>query len=45
MSFVKDNAVEFVVIGPEATLVAGLGDNLEEIGVKYFGPNQAAAKA
>lgn len=44
VSFVKDNAVEFVVIGPEATLVAGLGDNLEEIGVKYFGPNQAAAK-
>ncbi|MEC9077847.1 MAG: phosphoribosylamine--glycine ligase [Pseudomonadota bacterium] len=44
VSFVRDNAVEFVVIGPEATLVAGLGDNLKEIGVKYFGPNQAAAK-
>lgn len=44
VSFVKDNAVEFVVIGPEATLVAGLGDNLKEIGVKYFGPNRAAAK-
>ena len=43
ISFVKENAVEFVVIGPEATLVAGLGDNLQDIGVKYFGPNQAAA--
>ena len=44
ISFVRENAIEFVVIGPEATLVAGLGDKLQEIGVKYFGPNRAAAK-
>ena len=44
ISFVKENSVEFVVIGPEVTLVAGLGDHLTEIGVKYFGPNQIAAK-
>ncbi|MEK9929171.1 MAG: phosphoribosylamine--glycine ligase [Rhodospirillaceae bacterium] len=44
ISFVKENSIEFVVIGPEVTLVAGLGDHLTKIGVKYFGPNQIAAK-
>tara|TARA_Y100001936_G_scaffold253915_1_gene322277 strand:+ start:4046 stop:5332 length:1287 start_codon:yes stop_codon:yes gene_type:complete len=41
--FVQENEIEFVVIGPEAPLVAGLSDKLLEIGVKSFGPSAAAA--
>ncbi len=35
--------IEFVVIGPEAPLVAGLADAVAADGVKVFGPNRAAA--
>jgi len=41
--FVQDNDIGFVVIGPEAPLVAGLADRLAEIGVKSFGPSAKAA--
>lgn len=43
IAFVKDNAIEFVVVGPEAPLILGLVDRLDEIGVKSFGPSAAAA--
>ncbi|MDH5493344.1 MAG: phosphoribosylamine--glycine ligase, partial [Myxococcales bacterium] len=36
--------VELVVIGPEAPLVAGLVDRLEEAGIAAFGPRAAAAR-
>ena len=36
--------VEFVVIGPEAPLVAGLVDDLEAASIKAFGPNRDAAR-
>lgn len=44
VAFCKAKAIDFVVIGPEAPLVAGLGDDLAKAGIKYFGPNQAAAQ-
>jgi phosphoribosylamine--glycine ligase len=42
--FCGEHNVELVVIGPEAPLVAGLGDALGAAGVRYFGPTRAAAQ-
>jgi phosphoribosylamine---glycine ligase len=39
----RKEAIEFVVIGPEAPLVAGLADRLEQAGIKAFGPSARAA--
>jgi phosphoribosylamine--glycine ligase len=36
--------LDFVVCGPEAALVAGLGDAFARAGVRFFGPSQAAAE-
>ena len=44
VGFCKSSKVDFVVIGPEAPLVAGLGDDLARAGIKYFGPSKAAAQ-
>jgi phosphoribosylamine--glycine ligase len=38
------NGVDLVVIGPEAGLVAGAVDALEEAGIAAFGPTKAAAE-
>ncbi len=35
--------VELVVVGPEAPLVAGVGDALAQAGIRCFGPSRAAA--
>ncbi len=43
LGFCTANAIEFVVVGPEAPLVAGLVDRLEAAGVKAFGPSAQAA--
>ena len=40
----KENAVDLVAIGPEAGLVAGAVDALEEAGIPAFGPTRAAAE-
>ena len=44
ISFCRDNAVEFVVVGPEAPLAAGIVDDLAAAGIKAFGPSKAAAR-
>ena len=40
----RERAIDFVVIGPEAPLVAGLADDLAAAGLKVFGPSKAAAQ-
>ncbi len=40
----RGRAVDLVVIGPEAGLVAGAGGALEEAGIPAFGPSAAAAE-
>ena len=39
-----ENAIDLVVVGPEAPLALGLVDALEERGLKAFGPTRAAAR-
>lgn len=43
-AFVADAGVDFVVVGPEAPLVAGIADALAAVGVTVFGPSAAAAE-
>ena len=43
-AFARDHAIDFVVVGPEAPLVAGLVDELEAAGIAAFGPSAAAAR-
>ena len=38
------HAIEFVVVGPEAPLAAGVSDALRAAGYPVFGPSQAAAQ-
>ena len=40
----RDKKIDFVVVGPEAPLVDGMVERLEEAGVKAFGPTAAAAQ-
>ena len=44
IAFCKQNKVEFVVVGPEGPLAAGLVDQLEADGIAAFGPSAAAAQ-
>lgn len=40
----KENRPDLTVIGPEAPLCLGLADRLEDLGLRVFGPCQAAAE-
>ena len=42
--FAEENAIDFVIIGPEAPLAAGVADRLREAGILVFGPSGEAAK-
>ena len=44
VGFVEENAIDFVVVGPEAPLAAGVSDRLRDAGVLVFGPSKAAAE-
>ncbi|MET3853986.1 phosphoribosylamine--glycine ligase [Rhizobium sp. OAE497] len=44
VAFCREKAIDFVVVGPEAPLVAGLSDTLRAAGFKVFGPSAAAAQ-
>jgi phosphoribosylamine--glycine ligase len=42
--FCRTNYIDFVVVGPEAPLVAGIADALTEAGICVFGPSAQAAQ-
>jgi phosphoribosylamine---glycine ligase len=44
VSAARDEAVDLVIVGPEAPLVAGLVDALEDEGIAAFGPSGEAAE-
>ena len=44
ITFCRDNKIDFVVVGPEAPLAAGIVDDLAAAGIKAFGPSKAAAR-
>ncbi|EBA09254.1 phosphoribosylamine--glycine ligase [Sagittula stellata] len=44
VEFASDNAIDLVIVGPEAPLAAGVADRLREAGLSVFGPSAAAAR-
>ncbi|KAA0075269.1 phosphoribosylamine--glycine ligase [Tardiphaga sp. P9-11] len=44
IDFCRTNKIDFVVVGPEAPLAAGIVDDLAAAGIKSFGPSKAAAR-
>ena len=44
VGFCRENAIDLVVVGPEAPLVAGIADDLAAAGIVCFGPSRAAAQ-
>jgi len=40
----RDNAIDFVVVGPDAQVVAGLGDDVRAAGFTCFCPSKAAGQ-
>ncbi|MBN8631595.1 MAG: phosphoribosylamine--glycine ligase [Rhodobacterales bacterium] len=44
VTFCEENAVDFVIVGPEAPLAAGVADACRAAGLLTFGPSAAAAR-
>ena len=44
LAFCRDHEIDLVVVGPEAPLVAGVGDQLRHAGIAVFGPSSRAAR-
>ncbi len=44
VAFCREHSIDFVVVGPEAPLVAGLADDLRAAGFATFGPSKGAAQ-
>ncbi|WP_225029297.1 phosphoribosylamine--glycine ligase [Xinfangfangia pollutisoli] len=44
VAFCADNAIDFVIVGPEAPLAAGVADATRAAGILTFGPSAAAAR-
>ncbi len=43
-NFIKQNKIDFILVGPEKPLVDGIVDYLEKFDIKVFGPNKIASK-
>ncbi|MBF9034744.1 phosphoribosylamine--glycine ligase [Rhodobacterales bacterium HKCCE2091] len=44
VDFAAENAIDFVIVGPEAPLEAGVADALADAGILAFGPSAEAAR-
>jgi len=44
ITFCEENSIDFIIIGPEAPLAAGVADDLRGAGFEVFGPSAAAAQ-
>ena len=44
VTFCEENAIDFVIVGPEAPLAAGVADATRAAGILTFGPSAEAAK-
>ena len=44
VQFAVENAIDLVIVGPEAPLVAGVADEVRAAGILCFGPSAAAAQ-
>lgn len=42
--FAKENEIDMTIVGPEASLAAGIVDSFREAGLKIFGPTKAATR-
>ena len=44
VTFAEENSIDFVIVGPEAPLAAGVANRLRDAGLLVFGPSAAAAR-